>query len=38
MWKLVGRWLKPGDARLERSAVYTFHSLIARPLAGSAGC
>lgn len=30
MWKLVGRWLKPGDARLERSAVYTFHSLIAR--------
>lgn len=30
MWKLVSRWLKPGDARLERAAVYTFHSLIAR--------
>jgi len=30
MWRLVGRWLKPGDARIERSAVYTFHSLIAR--------
>lgn len=29
-WRLVSRWLKPGDARLERSAVYTFHSLIAR--------
>jgi 3-(3-hydroxy-phenyl)propionate hydroxylase len=30
MWALVSRWLKPGDARLERSAVYTFHSLLAR--------
>jgi 3-(3-hydroxy-phenyl)propionate hydroxylase len=30
MWALVSRWLKPGDARIERSAVYTFHSLIAR--------
>lgn len=29
-WRLVSRWLKPGDARLERSAVYTFHSLIAQ--------
>jgi 3-(3-hydroxy-phenyl)propionate hydroxylase len=29
-WALVRRWLKPGDARIERSAVYTFHSLIAR--------
>jgi 3-(3-hydroxy-phenyl)propionate hydroxylase len=29
-WSLVSRWLKPGDARLERSAVYTFHSLIAQ--------
>lgn len=29
-WRLVSRWLQPGDARIERSAVYTFHSLIAR--------
>lgn len=29
-WRLVSRWLKPGEARIERSAVYTFHSLIAR--------
>jgi 3-(3-hydroxy-phenyl)propionate hydroxylase len=30
VWRLVRRWLEPGDARLERSAVYTFHSLIAQ--------
>jgi len=29
MWALVRRWLAPGDARIERSAVYTFHSLLA---------
>ena len=30
MWKLLSPWIAPGDARIERSAVYTFHSLIAR--------
>ena len=30
MWRLLAPWLRPGDARIERSAVYTFHSLIAR--------
>lgn len=29
VWKLVSRWLKPDQARIERSAVYTFHSIIA---------
>jgi len=28
-WPLVARWITPADARLERSAVYTFHSVIA---------
>ena len=27
-WPLIDRWLGPDDARLERSAVYTFHSLV----------
>lgn len=30
VWKLVERWVTPADARLERSAVYTFHSVVAR--------
>ena len=30
MWRLLAPWIRPGDARIERSAVYTFHSLIAR--------
>jgi 3-(3-hydroxy-phenyl)propionate hydroxylase len=30
VWRLLQPWLRPGDARLERSAVYTFHSLIAK--------
>jgi len=30
VWRLLARWIKPGDARIERSAIYTFHSLIAR--------
>lgn len=30
MWRLLAPWIKPGDARIERSAVYTFHSLIAK--------
>jgi len=29
-WDMVSQWLKPGEARLERTAVYTFHSTIAR--------
>jgi len=30
VWPLVSRWITPRDARLERAAVYTFHSVIAR--------
>ena len=30
VWRLLEPWIQPGDARLERSAVYTFHSLIAK--------
>lgn len=30
VWRLLAPWLKAGDARIERGAVYTFHSLIAR--------
>jgi len=29
VWRVLAPWLGPGDAKLERSAVYTFHSLIA---------
>jgi 3-(3-hydroxy-phenyl)propionate hydroxylase len=29
VWRLLAPWIKPGDGRLERSAVYTFHSLVA---------
>lgn len=29
VWRLLAPWIRPGDARLERSAVYTFHSLVA---------
>lgn len=29
-WPLLSRWLKQTDATIERSAVYTFHSLLAR--------
>jgi 3-(3-hydroxy-phenyl)propionate hydroxylase len=29
VWKLLAGWLTPDEAELERSAVYTFHSLIA---------
>lgn len=28
-WPLLSRWLGPADATIERSAVYTFHSLLA---------
>ena len=27
-WPMMARWLGPQDARLERAAVYTFHSVI----------
>jgi 3-(3-hydroxy-phenyl)propionate hydroxylase len=30
VWPLIERWVTPADARLERSAVYTFHSVMAR--------
>jgi 3-(3-hydroxy-phenyl)propionate hydroxylase len=30
MWRLLAPWIRPGDARIERSAVYTFHSLVAK--------
>ena len=30
VWKLLSDWLTPDEAVLERSAVYTFHSLIAK--------
>jgi 3-(3-hydroxy-phenyl)propionate hydroxylase len=30
VWRLLAPWIRPGDAVLERAAVYTFHSLIAR--------
>ena len=29
VWSLLKRWITPDDAELERSAVYTFHSVIA---------
>lgn len=29
VWSLLSRWITPDDATLERSAVYTFHSVIA---------
>jgi len=29
LWKLVASWVRPDQARLERAAIYTFHSVIA---------
>lgn len=29
-WPLLARWITPDDAALERSAIYTFHSTVAR--------
>lgn len=30
VWPLLARWVTPDDATLERPAVYTFHSVVAR--------
>lgn len=30
VWSFLKRWIGPDDARIERAAVYTFHSVIAR--------
>ena len=30
VWRFLAPWLTPADADIERSAVYTFHSVIAR--------
>jgi len=37
VWPLVSRWVTPEDAVLERAAVYTFHSVIARGWRGKGG-
>jgi 3-(3-hydroxy-phenyl)propionate hydroxylase len=29
LWKLVSKWIKPGQADIERAVIYTFHSVIA---------
>jgi 3-(3-hydroxy-phenyl)propionate hydroxylase len=29
VWKRLSRWITPDDAEIERTAVYTFHSLVA---------
>ena len=29
VWKRLARWITPDDAEIERTAVYTFHSLVA---------
>lgn len=29
LWRMLAPWIGPEDARIERSAVYTFHSVIA---------
>ncbi len=30
LWNLVKRWIKPGEATIERATIYTFHSVIAQ--------
>jgi 3-(3-hydroxy-phenyl)propionate hydroxylase len=30
IWERLARWITPADAQLERSAIYTFHSVIAK--------
>lgn len=29
LWKLVGKWVSPEQAEIERAVIYTFHSVIA---------
>ena len=29
LWRMVARWVRPDQARMERAAIYTFHSVIA---------
>lgn len=29
LWRLVSRWVRPDQARIERAVIYTFHSIIA---------
>ena len=29
-WQRLARWIRPGEAEIERAAVYTFHSVIAQ--------
>jgi 3-(3-hydroxy-phenyl)propionate hydroxylase len=36
VWQMVKRWVTPEDAVMERAAVYTFHSVIARKWRSSA--
>lgn len=30
LWRLVSRWIRPGQAEIERAVIYTFHSVIAQ--------
>ena len=30
LWRLIGRWLQPEQADVERAVIYTFHSVIAQ--------
>jgi 3-(3-hydroxy-phenyl)propionate hydroxylase len=30
LWRMVAPWVRPEQARLERAAIYTFHSVLAR--------
>lgn len=34
MWQLLSRWVQPPDGAIERSALYTFHSVVARTWRG----
>jgi 3-(3-hydroxy-phenyl)propionate hydroxylase len=31
VWRLLARWLAPGDAEIRRSTVYEFHGVVAAP-------
>lgn len=30
LWRLVSKWIKPGQADIERAVIYTFHSVMAQ--------